>query len=607
MYSIVRITVFVGLVCLAASPAAMPPVGSELPSNDDTRSWDNDTYINANRILMFVTNHCNFGRDLSGVFGYDAGTFFPFTTIADIESGVNTTYALYAAGLWLGGVVDGQIRVAIAEYSDEYVPGPMAGGTYQPDDPSFRVYKLYRDSLAANPNADYLNWPVGQGAPVNALGQPAMRGDQMTWSVCNDADPNQHQNDAGETDPLGVELHHTTWAYDDLGPAGNTIYIRYKLYNNGPNTIEDFYISMWTDPDLGHAGDDQVGCDTLDDLFFCYNGDNDDAGHYEDQPPCIGFKVLKGPLAPSPSDTADFDGAMIPGYKNLGMVSFKKYINGTDPNDFNEAYNYMQGLSASGGPYVYNGDTLLYMHSGDPVSGTGDLDTDPADRRGMGSFGPFDFNPGDSQYVLIKMAVGQGEDRLSSITEMRALMNFPEPQVPMLKALVEPHPVSMIMLNALEPVQAVVTFGYDADGPFGEYFEYGNLSVSGLPPIDSMRVVPEYPGFIGPVARFYFPLAELLTPYVPLFDSAEHPYSVSGTYANYEPFSFNTSVTIHGHRSGDLNLDGAVDISDLVFMVEYFFVGGPAPEDLSTADLDYNGSVDISDMLVLIEFMFGTE
>jgi hypothetical protein len=122
-----------------------------------------------------------------------------------------------------------------------------------------------------------------------------------------------------------------------------------------------------------------------------------------------------------------------------------------------------------------------------------------------------------------------------------------------------------------------------------------------------MQVVSEYPGFVGPVARFYFPLADLLTPYVPLFDSAMHPYSVSGTYATTEPFTFSTTVTIHGHGSGDLNLDGVVDISDLIFMVEYFFVGGPAPEDLQTADLDYNGNVDISDMLLLIEYMFAGE
>jgi len=43
----------------------------------------------------------------------------------------------------------------------------------------------------------------------------------------------------------------------------------------------------------------------------------------------------------------------------------------------------------------------------------------------LGSFGPFDFNPGDSQYVLVKLAVGRDTDRLTAITEMRSILNGP--------------------------------------------------------------------------------------------------------------------------------------------------------------------------------------
>ncbi len=605
MFTLYRTIVTIGLLCLAASVLAIPPTGTEPPVYDNSRSWDNTTYINAGNILMFVTNHGNFGWDIAGVFGYDAGTFYPYVDNASINDGSLDDCVLYAAGLWVGGLVNGEIRMAIAEYSDEYVPGPMESGTHMPDDPSFKVYKLYIDSLASNPNSDYLNWPVDQGAPVDGMGQPVMLGDQMLWAVYNDADPFQHYNNASSTAPLGIEVHQTTWAYDDPGGLGNTIFIRYKLFNKGLNTIEDAYISLWTDPDLGDFTDDLVGCDTLDDLFFCYNSDNDDAGHYGSTPPAVGFKVLSGPVVPSPSDTADFDGTPMPGYKNLGMTSFSKYINGTDPSHFQESYNYMRGLTRYGSPYVYGGDTLSYMHSGDPVMGTGDLDFDPSDRRGMGSCGPLTLMPGDSQYILIKMAVGHGDDRLSSITLMKELLNSPQPQVPMLKTATSPHPISMIMLNALEPMQASVIFGYDADYPRGKDFDYATLLPSGLPSTDSIVIVPEYPGFNGEAVRFYFPLAELLTPYEGLCDSTVYTYYISGGFFDGEGFLFETRLTIHGHRSGDLNLDGIVDISDLIYMVDYFFTGGPAPELLETADLDQNGTVDISDMLVLIEHMFG--
>ncbi|MCK4373658.1 MAG: hypothetical protein KAW61_10940, partial [candidate division Zixibacteria bacterium] len=177
----------------------------------------------------------------------------------------------------------------------------------------------------------------------------------------------------------------------------NVIYTKYKLYNKGGNVIEDAYISLWSDPDLGDAGDDLVGCDTMLDRFYCYNSDNDDDGHYGSQPPAVGFRILDGPVVPGTEwDSAAFDGGYLPGFKNLPMTSFQKYINGTDPNDFIESYNYMRGLDADGSP-LPNG--THYAVPGDPVTGVGDLDFNPADRRMMGTCGPLTMMPGDSQYI----------------------------------------------------------------------------------------------------------------------------------------------------------------------------------------------------------------
>ncbi|RKX26716.1 MAG: hypothetical protein DRP45_02785, partial [Candidatus Zixiibacteriota bacterium] len=422
------------ILILAVPLMAAPPDGSRRPLSASSATIDNEQYINVNRILMFVTNHGNFGRDLSGVFGYDAGTFFPYSTVEAIENGSQTAYCNYASGLWIGGKVDGETRVIISEYSDEYVPGPMANETYQADNPAFKLYKLYRDSLADNPNSDYLNWPYDQGAPWDTLDNgdriPDMVGDQMLWSVYNDANPAQHGNDAGKTEPLGIEVRQSTFAFDRQGALGNIIFVRLGVYNKGPNTIEDCYISLWADPDLGGYTDDFVGCDTLLSLGYVYNGDNSDTD-YGTAIPCMGYDFFQGPMEPGlASDTARMWGQLWPGFTNRGMDSFNKYINGTDPNDYNETYNYMQGLAANGDPYVFDGDTLLYMHSGDPVVAagdptyTGDLDADPADRRWMQSTGPITFEPGDSTEIIAAIIVGHGSDRFESITRMKELDEF---------------------------------------------------------------------------------------------------------------------------------------------------------------------------------------
>ncbi len=58
---------------------------------------------------------------------------------------------------------------------------------------------------------------------------------------------------------------------------------------------------------------------------------------------------------------------------------------------------------------------------------------------------------------------------------------------------------------------------------------------------------------------------------------------------------------------GDVNNDGAgPDLSDLTYLVNYLFVGGPGPQHLWTANVngDAEGSVDLSDLIYLVNFLF---
>ncbi len=416
-----KLAILVLIALLASSLSAAPPRRSS-EAQPMAAAVDNEHYIDVNKLLMFVTNHGNFGRDLTDVFHQDYGTFYPFTSVADLARGVNNNGVLYAAGLWAGAKVGDSVHVVVAEYSDEYVPGPMSGGTFMTDRPEFRVYKLFSDSLAANPNQDYLDWPYDQGAPwdTTAAGDtiPGMIGDQMTWAVFNDANPTQHNNDAGNSEPLGIEVRQTTFGFDQSGSLGNMVFIRLRVVNKGANTLDSCFFSLWADPDLGGSGDDFVGCDTTLGLGYCYNATNTDA-QYGATPPAIGFDFFQGPLvAGTAADTAIMWGQRWPGMKNLGMYSFNKYINGTDPNSKFQTYNYMKGLDANGAPYVYQGNQLLYVASGNPVTGVGDIDVNPADRRFMESTGPITFAPGDSTEILAAIIIGQGGNRLESVTSL---------------------------------------------------------------------------------------------------------------------------------------------------------------------------------------------
>jgi len=55
---------------------------------------------------------------------------------------------------------------------------------------------------------------------------------------------------------------------------------------------------------------------------------------------------------------------------------------------------------------------------------------------------------------------------------------------------------------------------------------------------------------------------------------------------------------------GDPNGSGDVDIDDVVYLVNYIFAGGPAPDPLESGDVDCSGNTDIDDVVYLIGFIF---
>ena len=358
---------------------------------------DNTARMDANNLDMFVTNHGSYAFDL--ITG-NAGLIFPKGS---------TTTTVFAAGTWVGALVNGETRVALGEYSQEFVPGPMLNGTYQLDQLRFKSYKIVRGNTTS---PDYLNWPVQDGAPVDAAGNPLLLGDATIWSVFNDADPSAHTNYSGSTIPLGLEIQQTTFAFNRAGPLGNVIFVKLKLRNRGFDRLDQAYASLWCDPDVGGFADDLVGCDTTLALGFGYNATNFDA-QYGATPPAVGFQLLQGPIVPLGGGVTD----------TLGMTAFGKYVNGTDPTSAFETYNYLQGLNADGTPVHVNDDTTAavttFQVTGDPVTGTGWLDVNPSDRRMQVITGPFTMAPGDEQEIIAAVVIGRGTDRLASIDLLR--------------------------------------------------------------------------------------------------------------------------------------------------------------------------------------------
>mgnify|MGYP006282694257 CR=1 FL=1 len=55
---------------------------------------------------------------------------------------------------------------------------------------------------------------------------------------------------------------------------------------------------------------------------------------------------------------------------------------------------------------------------------------------------------------------------------------------------------------------------------------------------------------------------------------------------------------------GDANSDGVVDVSDAVYIINYAFAGGPAPDPIASADANCDSVIDVSDAVYIINYAF---
>lgn len=378
----------------------------------------------------------------------DGGNFFPSSGSFPLHyevpkgSGMN---AHFAESMWIGGFVDGALRVSASTYGpQELWPGPLDTHAGPRDCSAFdRIWEARH--VAHGPldlTPDILEWPVQLGAPYLELDgaqgytprgkdRPAIRGDQYLWWITNDTG-NSHQTSGSA--PLGLEIINEAWAFDREGNLGLTTFYRYTLINKGPSTITDTYIGLFSDIDLGNPWDDAVGSDSTLSLAYVYTNQPSD-GTYGSPGPAFGFTLLE----------ASHSRGGLPSDWNAGPSAYMTSVigpqkggrNGEWPTTPERVYRFLRGLwgddgapmTASGYGWEGSGPTTRYLFHGDPVTGQGwsELNTDGRgahldgyDKRVLGSHGPFDLAPGDSASFTFAYVFARGADHLDSVSRLKA-------------------------------------------------------------------------------------------------------------------------------------------------------------------------------------------
>lgn len=396
--------------------------------------------------------------------------------------------AIFADGFVWGGMVNDGNSQSPRVGGTTYYEGIKAGrvrfddngnviGSTHPDDhhiwwirPDYQTADLTEDAAMIfytdNPSNNEIqeiydnytffwqHWPADWGAPYNDVDDdgnydpdidiPGVPGaDQTIWVVANDV-PEIVDDSGNEYDywnsapslygsnPIGMELQITLWAYkaEQGSPLNNTVFknlkVKYTGLVNGPSdaTIDNFYLSQWSDPDLGDWVDDFVGIDVDRSLGFTYNGTFRDGVFNDifDMPtPAVGYDVLLSPTGENDEALSSFS------YFGMGSA-----ISDPDLGEYNgtlQFYNLMLGLQPrpeypNGIPWIDNvtGEPTLFPISGDPVFGTGDLDgltLPPGDRRLVMSSGPVSLNLGDEVEMVVALSGAVGENHLHSLHRLK--------------------------------------------------------------------------------------------------------------------------------------------------------------------------------------------
>ncbi|MEM8559808.1 MAG: T9SS type A sorting domain-containing protein [Bacteroidota bacterium] len=336
--------------------------------------------------------------------------------------------AIFAAGLWMGAEVAGEVRFAGADYGFwEYWPGPLDDNGDAPADCTpFDRYWTVRVQSDGSLAGDVEDWPVDLGASfedANGDGEynvadgdlPTLFGDQTTFWVMNDKGGPHNWSD---TQALGVEVRVTAFAFDSEDEAfGLATFYRYEIVNKSSDTFDGLRIGFWKDADVGDFNDDYVGSDPSRGLAFTYNGDNLDECCYGTRPPALGVDLLSGA-----------EGFM---YYTNDATTTGNPANGRDAYDF-LGFTWKDEVPVTVGGIGYNPGSseppTTWFFPGAPetaefwsernLTEEGEASV-PGDRRGIAVANPLTLGPGESTAVDVAILFARAANNLQSVSVLR--------------------------------------------------------------------------------------------------------------------------------------------------------------------------------------------
>ncbi|MES2382182.1 MAG: T9SS type A sorting domain-containing protein [Bacteroidota bacterium] len=360
---------------------------------------------------------------------------------------------VFAASPWIAGTSNNQLHLMAEVYRQngrDLIQGPVSSSNTGP----FLVYwnkiwvvsktdiQVFRSTINAgqtpdaNTYKDILEWPargnvygkdtMNDYAPfvdVNNNNKyeplsgdyPLIKGDISTFSMMNDNV--NHTESLGL--PLKVQINRMVYQYKN-STLDNTLFVDYLVTNKSINTYDSLFFSTWVDFDLGNSTDDYIATDSVRNMIYAFNGDDDDDGimGYGTTPPAQACVVLNEPL-----------------WSSMYYSNTNSAVMG-NPNTPADYYNYMKGMWMDGTPKTGSGTghnstgaITKFSFAGNPCEKTGwwegGSNIEPGDRRILASITPRTLQPDESFNVTMAFVYARAEsgDNIASVCALNSAVD----------------------------------------------------------------------------------------------------------------------------------------------------------------------------------------
>jgi len=243
-----------------------------------------------------------------------------------------------------------------------------------------------------------------------------------------------------------------------------------------------------------------------------------------------------------------------------------------------------------------------------PVFHAASLDRTPGIKGGPYSHGAY---PGVGQFGLVEVS-DWGDSIGATLVGLnyryddviRYSFALPVRLEPNAIAVAEPETLYEVYSRRLYPLQMPFYVGSFAEGRKVFDLDLNSLTLNGKLSFDTLTILDSHPEFEGATLRATASQRDFVRPYIPLWDTTARSYEITGRFNDGSPFLASGTVVFIGHRSGDINGDGALNLLDLTLLVDIVFRGADWIVNVEYADLDGDGIIGILDVSRAVNLLY---